>query len=688
MLQTPKNNKNKLSARPLFINSANKFSVLYAVQFNCTVKVLKFRRTLLWRLIFRRLFEYFGIRSKFLISYFWNISYQDIEQAPIVIISEWGENYDFCRYVRSYFPDKRLVIWIWNLHTQLDYNLYKQSGWEVWSFDKNECEKYGLNYSKTFIAAAYVPLVAEKPAIKYDIFFFGRDKGRKDKIQRIKSFFDNLHIINRIEVYDSLENVTTYDQILRQTQKANSILDVSLDRQEGITQREMEALFFGKKLITTNSVVKTRDYYHPNNIFVIEGDEDFEKIAEFLQKPFVPIDEKIVEPYSIPAWIERFLENKNAKNYDEIERKSLLTPIKQFLIWKIFPHFTPFLFRTIRTYFNADDQRFKKILRKAGFHNTIVENPEIIFDKQNNNLHTKIPYFSPYAKLVIKMFVCSSKNNILSTKSLNIREQYCYNHELFLENYHNKFQRIELPAMQIKTRRIAIYTVDIGGYDKIFDPLVVSENCDYLLFTDNPNVKTKTWQVIPVDKSNFSNDLLCSRYYKILPHKILREKYDYSIYLDSKMLICGDIVQLCHRGLTPQSFEKTGDSHISMNDVVFTAIRHNARRTIIEEAGQCIRRGVIPVDVAEKQLADYHSQGFPDDLGLIDCCCLVRRHSDRRLQQTMETWFAEFEKYPYRDQLSIMYSLWKTNLKNYKIIESNVYNNQFVQYMRKNCLYK
>jgi hypothetical protein len=103
----------------------------------------------------------------------------------------------------------------------------------------------------------------------------------------------------------------------------------------------------------------------------------------------------------------------------------------------------------------------------------------------------------------------------------------------------------------------------------------------------------------------------------------------------------------------------------------------------VEEKQRCIQRGVIPAEIAEKQVADYLSQGFPDSFGLIDCRCLIRKHSDKQLQQAMEMWFAEFEKYPYRDQLSIMFSFWKSGFDAFKIIDGDVYNNQFIKQNRK-----
>jgi hypothetical protein len=467
---------------------------------------------------------------------------------------------------------------------EADYMHYKNLGWEVWSFDKNECEKYGLNYNKTIMAASCVPsrrgVACNAPA--FDVFFFGRDKDRKYKILKIKELLDKQNITNQIKIVDSEVTVAAYDEILHKTQQAKAILDVPLEGQEGITQREMEALFFGKKLLTTNSVVKIRDYYHPNNIFVIDFNENPEKITEFMQKPYVPVDKEIIDSYSIEAWVERFTNLpsfENLTDFRKFQRKSI--------------------FKAIKTAF--------KICHKS------------------------------------------------------------------------KIQKIKIPKKRIKTGRIAVYMVNTSNYDKVFDPLVISENCDYFLFTDNPNVDVKIWQVILIDKSvssYYNTPLLCSRYYKMLPHRFLSEKYDYSIYLDAKNLIIGDIAQLINF--------LGNDKNMESLAVTFAVIRHNVRQNITEEKWRCIELGFIPADVAEKQIADELSQGFPDDFGLVDCRCLVRKHSDKHLQQAMETWFAEFEKYPYRDQLSVMFSLWKSGFRNFKIIEGNVYNNQFIKQARYN----
>lgn len=72
-----------------------------------------------------------------------------------------------------------------------------------------------------------------------------------------------------------------------------------------MTIRTLEALFFGKKLITTNSGIKYFDIYHPDNIFVLDGTEN-RTIKEFLGSELHEFPQEIVRQYDIEYWIKQF----------------------------------------------------------------------------------------------------------------------------------------------------------------------------------------------------------------------------------------------------------------------------------------------------------------------------------------------------------------------------------------------
>ncbi|WP_228453698.1 hypothetical protein [Chryseobacterium manosquense] len=77
-------------------------------------------------------------------------------------------------------------------------------------------------------------------------------------------------------------------------------------RQVGLSFRFFEGLYYRKKIITDNLMVKKYDFYHPDNIFVIENGNNA-AILEFLKRPYQELPEHIVKKYSFSEWIFRML---------------------------------------------------------------------------------------------------------------------------------------------------------------------------------------------------------------------------------------------------------------------------------------------------------------------------------------------------------------------------------------------
>ena len=82
------------------------------------------------------------------------------------------------------------------------------------------------------------------------------------------------------------------------------------------------SIFYSKKLITYNSFIKDYDFYNPNNILVLDSnEEDINIIHDFLSYP-VNYESEYLDRYSLFSWIERLDTNKliddvirNEKNY-------------------------------------------------------------------------------------------------------------------------------------------------------------------------------------------------------------------------------------------------------------------------------------------------------------------------------------------------------------------------------------
>ena len=126
---------------------------------------------------------------------------------------------------------------------------------------------------------------------------------RKNQLQK-KNDYVVPEIINFI--IKTAKPIAFYDNILHSQQSA-ILADFVISEHKGLSFRVFEAIGYQKKLITTNETVKFYDFYHPNNMFIYNG-ENNDELTEFLKLPYFPIDENIRKKYSFANWIRYVLD--------------------------------------------------------------------------------------------------------------------------------------------------------------------------------------------------------------------------------------------------------------------------------------------------------------------------------------------------------------------------------------------
>ncbi|MGN1398966.1 MAG: hypothetical protein ACI4WG_03100 [Erysipelotrichaceae bacterium] len=99
------------------------------------------------------------------------------------------------------------------------------------------------------------------------------------------------------------------EDVNRVLMQSKFILDCPKKGQTGLTIRTFEALAANKKLITTNKTIVNYDFYRPENIYVFDGEFDFDDI--FFHSEYIPVDDRIKENYSIDSWVRHILQNCN-----------------------------------------------------------------------------------------------------------------------------------------------------------------------------------------------------------------------------------------------------------------------------------------------------------------------------------------------------------------------------------------
>lgn len=213
--------------------------------------------------------------------------------------------------------DLRIIWWYWNRVVSIDHpDKISDDDCEKWSFDQKNCKEYNMNFNTQYYFQSMKML--EQSSIKNDIYYLGSDGGRLPMLMGLYQQFEQMNLkvdynilaTKHTMYYEKyphcfIENKIEYKENLRHIGECKAILEIIREGQSGQTLRPLEALFHQKKLITNDSNIDSMVYYHPDNIFIL-GKNEIDQLPEFLEKPYHPIPQHIIDIYESEAWLKRF----------------------------------------------------------------------------------------------------------------------------------------------------------------------------------------------------------------------------------------------------------------------------------------------------------------------------------------------------------------------------------------------
>lgn len=232
----------------------------------------------------------------------------ELDAGDTVLIPDYIDVCLFKTIAAIVKPEVKKCLWIWNpvkpherekMYTV--YDAISKAGFEISTFDKGDSERYGQRLYSQFFRMKQDPSDVKE---EYDFYFIGFEKNRgkmiadlQEKLKEYKTRF--------IIVRNTKESVP-YSQNIENIKKARCIIEIVQEGQSGMTLRPLEAIAFGKKLISNNKALQKMDFYHPQNI-LITGVDDINRITDFLINPFVLINKDILQKYDINFWIRNFI---------------------------------------------------------------------------------------------------------------------------------------------------------------------------------------------------------------------------------------------------------------------------------------------------------------------------------------------------------------------------------------------
>lgn len=194
--------------------------------------------------------------------------------------------------------------------------------------------------------------------------------------------------------------------------------------------------------------------------------------------------------------------------------------------------------------------------------------------------------------------------------------------------------------------RFLVYTCVIGGYDRVYPPVVKDDHIDYILITDDPKTCVSGWSVHVVDTGRFTDSRSANRYFKMLAHQEF-PGFSASMYVDGNIRLLGSLEHLFSRFMASKS--------------ALGVFRHPLRTTVRSEIRACLSaRKVLSGNQLEREWDSYVSDGFMDDVGLIEATILMKNHQSSEMATAMDLWWTVFQRFDTRDQISLPYVLWKT----------------------------
>ncbi|MGH1387952.1 hypothetical protein [Kordia sp.] len=183
---------------------------------------------------------------------------------------------------------------------------------KVYSYDRLDVSTYNLSFLTNYI-------FEESNYAKYDHQFFNISTNdyRFPLLENLAKYLKENNWTYNIQVYNGSEMPAEYVEIITTQksiqevsnliQKAKIIVEIQRTEQVGLSFRIFEALGHRKKLITTNKDIVNYDFYHPQNILVVD-ENNIEIPANFVTSDYVEIDSAILSNYKIENWVKPIFE--------------------------------------------------------------------------------------------------------------------------------------------------------------------------------------------------------------------------------------------------------------------------------------------------------------------------------------------------------------------------------------------
>ena len=244
-----------------------------------------------------------------------SLVYRDLGKPAddtIIVFDSYTEP-SYLDWLTRRMQDKRVILWFWNPVKDMRAFDSVADKVEFWSYSTYDCERYGMRHNTQFyfdsLAREALEEPVRPPAEHPRAIFVGREKGRGELFREIGAMLERTGAtFDPVFRQDSLrpwkgKTIMSYREVTDLVREADVLVDC-YDRQEaGLSLRPLEAMFWGKKLVTNKQDMCQQDFCDDSWVYVMGEDRD---LAEFLATPVRPVDPSVRDRYLLSRWLRRF----------------------------------------------------------------------------------------------------------------------------------------------------------------------------------------------------------------------------------------------------------------------------------------------------------------------------------------------------------------------------------------------
>lgn len=258
---------------------------------------------------------------------------EQVRQQPIrdvLVIKGEALTVEAIRRLQKALPDARFTIYFWDSYG----NMPKDSFRKVALFDRaltfdplDAVTDNRLIYRPLFFVEEQVNFPAVEQDI--DLLFFGTaHDDRYSIVKRIERELPNgvrfaqvLYIPSKGIYYfrrcfdpafwrakrdEFIFTPLSKRNIMELVARARAVVDIERVVQTGYTMRSIETMAAGRKIISTNARMVDADFYHENNVAVIDRRKP-RVDPGFLESPFVMPKRPVWQKYTLTSWLDDVL---------------------------------------------------------------------------------------------------------------------------------------------------------------------------------------------------------------------------------------------------------------------------------------------------------------------------------------------------------------------------------------------